>query len=130
VAIAAARAGLSGGLGLEHSAPSEAARVVDEAMAADVEFTVCVGTWSRQMEELLKRATPRGLKRVILCDADSPDLERAITTLRSAELTVFVQATCLEQASTRPLPVESPAPPGSYSIGNWPWPRNPSYRMK
>lgn len=98
VAVAASRAGLSGGLALEHSPPSEAARLIDEAIGADVDFTVSIATLSRQMEELVTRAASRGLKRVILCDPDSPDLERAVATLRSTEVAVFIQATCLEHA--------------------------------
>jgi malonyl CoA-acyl carrier protein transacylase len=98
LAAAAHRAGIQGGVSLEHADSALAGRVLEELAAAGVPFTVFVPRLTSDIENLLKRAVGRGLTRLVLCEPDSACLGREIAFLRGLSLSVLVQAICLEDA--------------------------------
>ncbi len=104
IAIAAHRAGLPGGVDLEHADAVAARQVVDELLSAKTTFCLFSPTNSGPMGSILESAIGRGLTRVVLTAADSAELAvdlgigAAVAALASRSVEAFVQVVSLEEA--------------------------------
>ena len=98
IAQAASRAGQIGCVALDYATPDDARKLLDTMVLSGVEFTVSLLRLTPELLDVLTDYAGRGLTRVVLSDAVTPELPMDLAALKRLALTPIVEVRSLEEA--------------------------------